>query len=141
MKMKKINERLYEFFVEDEDNYTEITDVDYTEVEEKIDYSKYEYYFGEDDCELLEEYRNEKPKSKPKSIPMIKSKPKSLSLPKPVVEEVELINHEDVEVISKPKSKRDELLESLSYLKSKSFKTKQDRESIYTLEMVLKNMK
>lgn len=141
MKMRKINDRLYEFFVGDEDDYTEITDVEYTEVEEKIDYSKYEYYFSEDDCELLEEYRNENPKSKPKSIPMVKSKPKSLSLPKPVVEEVELIDHEDVEVISKPKTKRDELLESLSYLKSKSFKTKQDRESIYTLEMVLKNMK
>ena len=138
MKMRKINDRLYEFFVGEQD-YTEITDVEYTEVEEKIDYSKYEYYFGEDDCELLEEYRNEKPKVK--SIPVVKSKPKSLRLPKPVVEEVELIDHEDVEVISKPKTKRDELLESLSYLKSKSFKTKQDRESIYTLEVILKNMK
>lgn len=137
MKMRKINDRLYEFFVGTEDTDIEITDVDYTEVEEKIDYSKYEYYFGEDDCELLEEYRNEKPKS----IPVVKSKPKSLSLPKPVVEEVELIDHEDVEVISKPKTKKDELLESLSYLKSKPFKTKQDRESIYTLEVVLKNMK
>lgn len=44
-------------------------------------------------------------------------------------------------VITKPKTKRDEVLESLSYLKSKEFKTKQDRESIYTLEVVLKNMK
>ena len=39
-----------------------------------------------------------------------------------------------------PKSKRDELLESLNYLKSKKVKTKQDKESIYTLEMILKNM-
>lgn len=39
-----------------------------------------------------------------------------------------------------PKSKRDELLESLDYLKSKKTKTKKDRESIYTLEMILKNM-
>jgi hypothetical protein len=39
-----------------------------------------------------------------------------------------------------PKSKRDELLESLNYLKSKSVKTKQDKESIYTLEVILKNM-
>jgi hypothetical protein len=38
------------------------------------------------------------------------------------------------------KSKRDELLESLNYLKSKKVKTKQDKESIYTLEMILKNM-
>ena len=44
-------------------------------------------------------------------------------------------------VITKPKTKRDEILESLSYLKSKEFKTKQDRESIYTLEVVLKSMK
>lgn len=48
---------------------------------------------------------------------------------------------EMVKVESKPKSKRDELLESLSYLKSKKNKSKQDRESIYTLEMVLRNMK
>jgi hypothetical protein len=41
---------------------------------------------------------------------------------------------------TQPKSKRDELLESLKYLKSKEVKTKQDKESIYTLEMVLKNM-
>ena len=38
-------------------------------------------------------------------------------------------------------SKKDELLENLSYLKSKLNKTKQDNESMYTLEMVLKNMK
>ena len=44
-------------------------------------------------------------------------------------------------VITKPKTKRDEVLESLSYLKSKEFKTKQDRESIYTLEVVLKSMR
>jgi hypothetical protein len=41
---------------------------------------------------------------------------------------------------TQPKSKKDELLESLKYLKSKEVKTKQDKESIYTLEMVLKNM-
>lgn len=39
-----------------------------------------------------------------------------------------------------PKSKKAELLESLNYLKSKEVKTKQDKESIYTLEVVLKNM-
>jgi hypothetical protein len=44
-------------------------------------------------------------------------------------------------VESKVKSKKDELMESLNYLKSKSKRTKQDNESIYTLEMVLKNMK
>lgn len=42
--------------------------------------------------------------------------------------------------ISTSKTKKDELLESLEYLKSKKTKSKQDKESIYTLEMVLKNM-
>ena len=51
-----------------------------------------------------------------------------------------LIDHEEIESNRKPKSKKDELLASLSYLKSKPNKTKQDRESIYTLEMVLKSM-
>jgi hypothetical protein len=37
-------------------------------------------------------------------------------------------------------SKRDELLESLTYLKSKKVKTKQDKESIGVLEAVLNNM-
>lgn len=44
-------------------------------------------------------------------------------------------------VESKPKSKRDVLMESLSYLRNKPMPTKQDKESIYMLEMVLKNMK
>lgn len=35
--------------------------------------------------------------------------------------------------------KHKELIESLDYLKSKSHKTKQDKESIYTLETILKN--
>jgi hypothetical protein len=39
-----------------------------------------------------------------------------------------------------PKSKKEEVLQSLEYLKSKQVKTKQDKESIYTLEMVLKSM-
>jgi hypothetical protein len=38
-------------------------------------------------------------------------------------------------------SKKEELVDNLTYLKSKKTKTKQDKESIYTLEMVLKNMK
>lgn len=37
--------------------------------------------------------------------------------------------------------KKQNLLDSLSYLKSKKVKTKQDKESIYTLEMILRNMK
>jgi hypothetical protein len=43
----------------------------------------------------------------------------------------------DVKPVS---SKKQEILDSLSYLKSKKIQTKQDKESIYTLEMVLKNM-
>ena len=39
-----------------------------------------------------------------------------------------------------PKSKKEEILQSLEYLKSKQTKTKQDKESIYTLEMILKSM-
>lgn len=42
--------------------------------------------------------------------------------------------------VQDPKSKKEELLQSLEYLKSKPHKTKQDKESIYTLEVVLKNM-
>ena len=38
-------------------------------------------------------------------------------------------------------SKKDEVLKSLEYLKSKSVKTKKDKESIYMLEMILKNLK
>jgi hypothetical protein len=45
------------------------------------------------------------------------------------------------DVITKPKSKKDEIIQSLNYLKSKDVKTKQDRDSIYTLEMILKNMR
>lgn len=42
--------------------------------------------------------------------------------------------------IKKPTTKKDELLESLNYLKNKKAKTKQDKDSIGVLEAVLKNM-
>lgn len=44
--------------------------------------------------------------------------------------------------ITKPKpiTKKDELLESLEYLKNKKVKTKQDKESIDIINTVLKNM-
>lgn len=38
-------------------------------------------------------------------------------------------------------TKKQEILDSLNYMKSKKTKTKKDKESIYMLEMVLKNMK
>ncbi len=37
-------------------------------------------------------------------------------------------------------NKKQEIIDSLNYLKSKKVKTKQDKDSIYSLEMVLKNM-
>jgi hypothetical protein len=127
MIMKKINDRLYEFFeLDPEDDNREITDVEYTEVKDEVDYSKYEYYFGEDFCLLLEDSNKDS---------------KSLVLSEYKIMGSDLIDHEDVEVITKPKSKKDELIDSLNYLKSKPFKTKQDRESIYTLEIVLNNIR
>jgi hypothetical protein len=58
---------------------------------------------------------------------------------KPIVNKV-VVSNQPQQKKTQPKSKKDELLESLKYLKSKEVKTKQDKESIYTLEMVLKNM-
>lgn len=58
---------------------------------------------------------------------------------KPIVTQVE--NSISVSSVSKTKSKKDEIMESLYYLKNKKVKTKQDKESIYSLEMVLNNMK
>ena len=131
MKMRKISDRLYEFFeLGPEDDNREITEVAKPKTKEPIDYSKYEYYFGEDFCMLKEDYCK---------YPLTEVDNDVIDVD--YVEVDELIDHEMVEVVSKPKSKKDELIESLSYLKSKPNKTKQDRESIYTLEMVLKNMK
>lgn len=45
-----------------------------------------------------------------------------------------------VKAIPVQNSKKDELIDSLNYLKNKKVKSKQDKESIYSLEMVLKNM-
>ena len=56
---------------------------------------------------------------------------------KPVVSQVQ--NNMTVSSVSS-KSKKDELLDSLNYLKNKKVKTKQDKDSIYSLEMVLKNL-
>ena len=47
----------------------------------------------------------------------------------------------DLIPVKKEKTKKEELIEALDFLKSKKVKTKQDKDSIYTLEMVLKNMK
>ena len=58
---------------------------------------------------------------------------------KPIFTQVE--SNMSVASVPTTKSKRDEIMESLSYLRSKKVKTKQDKESIYSLEMVLNNMK
>jgi hypothetical protein len=50
-------------------------------------------------------------------------------------------NSTSVVSVQNTKSKKDEILDSLNYLKNKKVKTKQDKESIYSLEMVLNNMK
>lgn len=119
MIMKKISDRVYEFFELDSDDHNlEVEVYKKSNVKSKVDYSLYEYYFSKDDCLLLEEHRNEKTLSNVYSQPEIN----------------------DFVIESKPKSKKDNLVESLIYLKLKPHKTKQDRESIYTLEMILKNM-
>lgn len=46
-----------------------------------------------------------------------------------------------VSSVAKINTKKNEVLNSLEYLKNKSVKTKQNKDSIYSLEMVLKNMK
>lgn len=49
-------------------------------------------------------------------------------------------NTTSVVSVQNVKSKKDEIIDSLNYLKNKKIKTKQDKESIYSLEMVLKNI-
>ena len=44
------------------------------------------------------------------------------------------------QIVSKPSSKKEELMESLDYLKNKKVKTKKDKDSIGMLEAILKNM-
>jgi hypothetical protein len=43
--------------------------------------------------------------------------------------------------VTEPTDKKTELMKSLEYLKGKKNPTKQDKDSICTIEMVLKNMK
>lgn len=92
-------------------------------------------------------------KDSDKSLELVKeissnSKGRKFKLPKSVVKQKVIDIYEglfddnkeiEFEVV-RPKTKKDELIESLNYLKSKETKSKQDKESIYTLEMVLKSM-
>ena len=62
---------------------------------------------------------------------------------KPIVYQTQVIK-EPINIPNsplKPMDKKQEMIESLEYLKSKSVKSKQDKESISMLEAVLKNMK
>jgi len=54
-------------------------------------------------------------------------------------EKKEIVEYETVN--SKSVDKKQEIMDSLCYLKSKEKKTNQDKESIYMLEMILRNMK
>jgi hypothetical protein len=58
-----------------------------------------------------------------------------------IVQEPSLKYSESIPSVTKPTDKKTELMKSLEYLKSKKSPTKQDKDSIYTIEMVLKNMK
>jgi len=58
----------------------------------------------------------------------------------PVKQKFEYVNNTNVET-PKVSNKKQEVIDSLNYLKNKPIKTKLDKESIYSLEMVLKNMK
>jgi len=58
-----------------------------------------------------------------------------------VAQEPTLKYSEPTPSVTKPTDKKTELMKSLEYLKSKKSPTKQDKDSIYTIEMVLKNMK
>ena len=58
-----------------------------------------------------------------------------------IVQEPTLQYSESTPSVTKPTDKKTELMKSLEYLKSKKSPTKQDKDSIYTIEMVLKNMK
>jgi hypothetical protein len=59
---------------------------------------------------------------------------------RPIINVSQSTETPSVVTVETPKSKKQEIVDSLNYLKSKPVKTKKDKESIYSLEMVLKNM-
>jgi hypothetical protein len=63
-------------------------------------------------------------------------RPKTIKVKQPVVKAVV-----PVKELHKPISEKEELLESLSYFQSKSYKTKDDKESIRMIKLMLKNQK
>ena len=70
--------------------------------------------------------------SKPKQLTRsVKPKPVVIKVSKPITE---------VRELHKPISKKEELLESLSYFQNKSYQTKDDKESIRMIKVMLKNL-
>jgi hypothetical protein len=57
--------------------------------------------------------------------------------------ELPIYDHSPVDFPKPPKvsDKKQEIIDSLNYLKAKPSKSKRDHESIYSLEMILKNIK
>jgi hypothetical protein len=55
---------------------------------------------------------------------------------------IQIFEYVKPSVVETPRvsDKKQEIIASLNYLKNKPIKSKQDKESIYSLEMVLKNM-
>ena len=49
-------------------------------------------------------------------------------------------NPTELKDTGKVKSKKQEIIDAINYIKSKTDKTKKDKESLYSLETVLKNM-
>jgi hypothetical protein len=49
-------------------------------------------------------------------------------------------NPTELKDTGKVKSKKQEIIDAINYIKSKTDKTKKDKESLYSLETVLKNL-
>ena len=58
----------------------------------------------------------------------------------PKVKSKNKVDKNEVKDSPRQKTKKDELLDALNYLRSKPNKSKQDKDSIYTLEVLLKSM-
>lgn len=82
----------------------------------------------------------EQPQPVAKPIERPKPVAKPIQQPKPMKDFIGSVSKPNVEVRKVP-TKKDELMEALTYLKSKKAKTKDDKNSINILESVLRNMR
>ena len=57
-----------------------------------------------------------------------------------VVNILNINNPTELKESGKVKSKKQEIIDAINYIKSKTDKTKKDKESLYSLETVLKSM-